>query len=92
MYLEGPHKKFDLVIDNASVKKLHGKCDDDLIRNGNFGSDAKFWSRMEGAYIAIDNKSIRVTNRLSSSDGINQNLYIDKECFEPRFYVCGKSF
>ena len=42
MYLEGPHKKFDLVIDNASVKKLHGKCDDDLIRNGNFRSDAKF--------------------------------------------------
>ena len=92
MYLEGVDKKFDMIIDNASVRKLPGKCDEDLIRNGYFESDDKFWSRMGYVHTAIVSNSIKVTNRLSSGDGIRQDLYIDKDCFQQkqRFYVTGK--
>ena len=92
MFLEGAHQKFDMIIDNASMRKLPGKCDEDLIRNGYFDSDDKFWRRMGYVHIAIDSNSLRVTNRLSTGDGIRQNLYIDEDCFHPkqRFYVTGK--
>ena len=95
MYVEGAHKDYDMIINKVSVRKLPGICGDDLIRNGNFEQNGKFWQRYGNVHLDIEslpNKNLKVSKKPSSREGVQQELFIDKLCFKSkqRFHVTGK--
>ena len=97
MYMERAHRKFDMIVDNVSVTKLSGICGGDLVRNGNFDDNGKFWRRYGNAHLDIEtlpNKNLKVFNKPRSDDGAYQDLYIDRSCFQKnqRFKITGKFF
>ena len=94
MYVELADPVYDLILDNVSVKKLQGKCNDNLVHNGNF-DNSKYWQRVGGTQYNIEglsNKHIKVTNRGNNWDGIRQDLYLEKECLQSkqRYHITGK--
>ena len=97
LYLEFAYadKKFDIVVDNLSMKKLHLICTDNWIRNSNFEEGGKYWSRA-GALTDIETsssgKSIKVFNKSNKYDGVTQSLYLDKDCLRDRkrFEISGE--
>ena len=96
MYLETTHEDFDIILDNVSVKKLPSICGNNLIRNGNFESNSKFWNRYGNTDISIEtlsSKALKVFNRNSDYDGLYQDLYVDKSCFQERqrFKITGEN-
>jgi len=96
MYLEIAHKDYDMIIDNVSVNKLPGICDDNLVRNGNFDDGSKYWYNYGPVHYdveALPNKYIKVSRREQHAHyGIRQDLYIEKECLQPkqRYHITGK--
>ena len=92
MFLEQADPDYDYVIDNASVHTLPGICHSDLIRNGNFDVNDKYWSRLGAVHVNMENGSIKVFSKPSNNDGIQQHLFVDKGCFEAkqRYHVTGK--
>ena len=95
MYVTMAPRKYDIIIDNFSVKKLPGICGGDLIRNGNFDSNGKYWTNYLRGAIDIDmssNKSLKVS-KPRSFDGALQYLYVDTSCLKvnDRYLVTGKS-
>ena len=97
IYLEYAHQDFDMIHDNVSVKKLPSVCGEDLIRNGNFESNSKYWNRYGAPFISIETSSsntLKVFNRNSEDDGVYQDLYVDKSCFreKQRFKITGENW
>ena len=95
MKVDMPPRKYDMIIDNFSVKKLPGICKEDLIHNGNFDSNGKYWMDYLSSAMDIDmssNKSLKVT-KPRSFDGALQYLYVDKSCLKvnDRYLVIGTS-
>ena len=95
MYLEFAHQDFDMIVDNVSVKKLPVICGEDLVRNGDFDGNGKFWRRYGNALIDIENvpnNNLKVFNKVNADEGAYQDLYIDKACFlkDQRFQITGK--
>ncbi len=97
MYVEVAHQDFDLIIDNVSVRRLAGICRGDLIRNGNFKVNGKYWRPYGNAHLDIQFGSginaLKVFNRVNEWEGSYQDLFVDKDCFEEldRFKVTGKA-
>lgn len=88
-------KKYDITIDNFSIKKLAPTCNGDLIRNGNFEHDGLYWRSQGGGHISIEettSKAMKSTNRKNMYIGIVQDLYVDDKCFDEgqQFQVIGK--
>lgn len=96
MYLENTHKSRDMIVDNVSVKKLVGKCNEELVRNGSFELDSMYWALYGNPHIEIDVtdgiKSMKVTNKKDPDHGIIQDLYIDSSCFRSgdRYEIIGE--
>ncbi len=93
MFLTNVDKKFDILIDNVSVKKMDLVCGADLIRNGNFEENGKFWTNYGVAKIAIENqaspsppnnKYLKIYDMVGADRGAMQYLYINKDCFQHR--------
>ena len=88
-------KKYDITIDNFSIKKFVPTCNGDLIRNGNFEHDGLYWRSDGGSHISIEettSKAMKATNRKNGYIGIAQELYVDEKCFNvgQQFQVIGK--
>ena len=43
MYVEYVHADFDMIMDNVSVQKMEGVCEGNLLQNGNFEENGKYW-------------------------------------------------
>ena len=98
-YIEYADPKFDMVVDDISVKKLPSVCGNNLIRNGDLEDTTVYWKRWGDGRIDIDtdtsnNKSIKVHSRLNYGVGVYQDLYIEKGCLikQQRFGVICKYF
>ena len=98
--LKGAATKFSMIMDNVSIKKMPGICGGDLIRNGNFEENDKFWYVLSTAKLDIEtfnintitNKALKVFDKGSGDSGTRQYLYIDSSCFKAkqRYKVTGK--
>ena len=97
MVLEKANELFDMIVDDVSVKQLTGKCNEELVRNGNFDTNSRYWDSLFSAHFDINtlgvNKSIRVFNKGSPSDGIRQDLFIESGCLKvgDRYEITGTS-
>ncbi len=96
-YLEYLPNHVDIIIDNASVKRIPGICGTDLLRNGDFESNGKFWRRYGDAYFDIvqtptSSKALKIVSKVHPDHGVYQDLFIDKDCFEEkdRFKISGE--
>ena len=97
MYISSVDDKFDIFIDNVSVRNLPVVCGEDLVRNGNFNEGGKFWRDYGSAHMDIEtspNKHLKVFNKESADDGAYQDLLIDMSCFEKnqRFQITGELY
>ena len=95
MYVANAPTKYDMIIDDFSVKKLPGICGGDLVRNGNFESNGKYWANYLRGALDIDmssNKALKIS-KPRNFDGAFQDLYVDKNCLNvnDRYLVTGKS-
>ena len=95
IYLKDAPKKFSVLMDNMSVNKMPGICGGDLIRNGNFEENDKFWYVLSTAKLGIEtfsNKALKVYDKGGGDHGAKQYLYIDSSCFSKRqrYMVTGK--
>ena len=96
-YIELVDKKFDMIVDDISVKKLPSVCGNDLIRNGDLEDTTVYWKRWGNGRLDIDidtsnNKSIKVHSRLDHGVGVYQDLYVEEGCLkkQQRFSVICK--
>ena len=95
MYLAVARTDIDFIIDTASVKKLPGVCGGDLVRNGGFEENGKYWKINGAAHMDIETSSsnaLKVFNRKDKYAGVIQDFYLDKGCFErkQRYAFTGK--
>ena len=79
------------------IKRIPIICGEDLVRNGDFDGNGKFWRRYGNALIDIENvpnNNLKVFNKVNANEGAYQDLYIDKACFQKnqRFKITGKFF
>lgn len=98
MYLELVHMDYDIIVDDVTVKKLQKVCGEELVRNGGFEESSIYWRRY-GGNVQMDiesssSKSLKVFNRANNGDGVYEDLYIDKDCFQQkqRFKITGEYF
>ena len=95
MYLEYAHQDYDIIMDNVSVKKLPGICGTDLIRNGDFDENGKYWKTYGTAKLDValgSNNALKTYGKSHPDYGPQQELYIDKSCFhvKDRYAMFGK--
>ena len=95
MNLGKTRSSLDLIIDHVSVKKLPGVCRGELVRNGGFEENSKYWKINGEALMDIGTSSsnvMKVFNRNSKTDGVVQDFYVDKSCFrrKQRYAFTGK--
>lgn len=96
MVMEQTYKERDMIVDNVSVKNLAGKCNEELVRNGDFEANSRYWGMYGDSQYDIEmadnNKAMKVFNRNFPEHGIRQDLYIDSDCFNvgDRFEITGE--
>eukprot|EP00554_Chaetoceros_debilis_P007442 CAMPEP_0194077066 /NCGR_PEP_ID=MMETSP0149-20130528/3732_1 /TAXON_ID=122233 /ORGANISM="Chaetoceros debilis, Strain MM31A-1" /LENGTH=4275 /DNA_ID=CAMNT_0038757959 /DNA_START=113 /DNA_END=12940 /DNA_ORIENTATION=+ len=81
LYIEYFDESFDIVVDDFSVTKMESACFGNFFRNGDFTvGDSRFWRADGTAKYEVVGDALRVYDRGSSSNGIEQSLYVDLDC------------